>query len=746
VGGAIQYNQRGLPLQLQATIGSTRYNIVAQQTYTEDGLPYDRSVGEDGALLTRHSYDARRRPTQVTTTRAPTFSETGERPLSDVSVVHDMRYGWDDANNLVSVMDNRTASQWPAGARPTNYDITHDSLYRVTGVDFSYLDDVSGWGPLDSASDWRDEEARHRAADPTRRRAAPMLPNLPLDANRVVSLAYEYDWLGNMVEWSDDAGSFYERSLGPGGQIGNGFDDPADAAAAPSEGRRPAALYLSSNIRTSSGLPLSPGNGWLSLEYGEGGNVETMTVRAECTDAGAAGSCVDDPTLSYDAREASLLAGCACAREQHYQYRWDELDRIAEARRYWRRGGAGTWQLAVRQRYRYDAGNGRMVKQTLSGDTEDLDAGEEPPAPEAISLYVYPGDFERRGLVTDAIAGEYDASAALGTESQYLVAGARIVWRPGTPAAGFDRDHRITYAVGDLLGSTSSVVAFRFDDYSKIELIEHTTFYPNGARESYRTTTLDEYQLEPVGFTGKESDDEVGLAYFGHRYLIPRIGRWASPDPLQVHAGSGGEFGNSYHYVSGNLLQARDPDGLGDPDITDAAEATDQAAQGQAEQDAEHARQYSTSTFEVDVAAPTGWTSMAGRYARGREGDGEWEYYMWVERASNPQAGEAGGGYWRRVHADSASPDLSGNAVIGCIGPGIITGLLRAGGRLIVGRAASSGASAIDDIAGAADELAGAADELAGAADELAGAADEAVTASGGQGAAAGAGGSASGG
>jgi hypothetical protein len=48
--------------------------------------------------------------------------------------------------------------------------------------------------------------------------------------------------------------------------------------------------------------------------------------------------------------------------------------------------------------------------------------------------------------------------------------------------------------------------------------------------------------------------------------LMPHLGRWASPDPLQIHAGGGGEFGNSYHYVSGNLLQARDPMGFGPED------------------------------------------------------------------------------------------------------------------------------------------------------------------------------------
>jgi RHS repeat-associated protein len=47
-------------------------------------------------------------------------------------------------------------------------------------------------------------------------------------------------------------------------------------------------------------------------------------------------------------------------------------------------------------------------------------------------------------------------------------------------------------------------------------------------------------QLEPIGFTGKEADEEVGLVYFGERHLIPRLGRWASVDPPSVHAVGGG--------------------------------------------------------------------------------------------------------------------------------------------------------------------------------------------------------------
>ncbi|MBA3380606.1 MAG: hypothetical protein H0T97_01890, partial [Actinobacteria bacterium] len=66
----------------------------------------------------------------------------------------------------------------------------------------------------------------------------------------------------------------------------------------------------------------------------------------------------------------------------------------------------------------------------------------------------------------------------------------------------------------------------------------------------------------------QEADEEVGLTYFGERYLISRIGRWASPDPLQTHGAGGGEVANSFHYISGNVLQARDPLGLSCGDDT----------------------------------------------------------------------------------------------------------------------------------------------------------------------------------
>ncbi len=63
-----------------------------------------------------------------------------------------------------------------------------------------------------------------------------------------------------------------------------------------------------------------------------------------------------------------------------------------------------------------------------------------------------------------------------------------------------------------------------------------------------------------AGYTGKQDDSEVGLVYFGARYYVPAIARWASADPLWVHGMGGGP--NPYAYVGGSPLQNIDPTGL----------------------------------------------------------------------------------------------------------------------------------------------------------------------------------------
>ena len=164
-----------------------------------------------------------------------------------------------------------------------------------------------------------------------------------------------------------------------------------------------------------------------------------------------------------------------------------------------------------------------MVKETRDGTfASDATGGTDRTA-----LYVYPGDFERRGLVSNLSNGTWDASAGLGTESQYMVAGARVVWKDATHGGmGFEPDIRVTYALPNLIQSTTGVV-----DLISGELLERTTFYPNGARETLRTNTASAgaWGTEPVGFTGKEGDDEVGLTYFGQRYLLQHLDGGQAP-------------------------------------------------------------------------------------------------------------------------------------------------------------------------------------------------------------------------
>ncbi len=622
VRGDMRYTFRGMPQAGEVYIDSFSQEIF-ETHYNEHNLAYrvyhGEQTGLSGQVIKYVYFDERLRPDRLRHVRTGAVRAGTLPELSAYAEVLDHLYGWDAANNLVSV-HNSAPNDATTELEIRKYDIYHDALYRVNMVEYEYAGPTGGWSPDAPISDWRDTQATNIGADPMRRQPAPMLPQMASD--RVKTLEYRHDWLANQVSWIDDTlgsngegTSFYERSIGQEGQLVNGADEDIDAL-------RPAALYFSAQLPTAApsfDAGIDRG-GWVDLEYGESGNVEEMTVRAQCYDASAMDVCYDDTALALSSRTAHAIAHCRCDREQHYQYRWDELNRLAEARRY-DREGSGVWTLETRQRYRYDAGNVRTVKLTSSGGIDRA------------SLYVLPGDFERRGVAVDIDAMNGDAwraVAGVNTETQYLVAGARVVWKkvPEMDAGGgenFETDVRITVPLADLLQSTVASM-----DLVSGELLEVGTYYPSGNREMLvaRDSSVDgqTFQLEPIGFTGKEGDDDVGVVYFGERYLLPHLGRWASADPLQVHAGGGGEFGNSYHYVSGNLLQARDPLGLQDP-ATNAGRAAAQAgaaanavhrqaAQQMAEQTARRGTERALQRQAVQRAAAAGGSGAGWGAAR----------------------------------------------------------------------------------------------------------------------------------
>ena len=231
-----------------------------------------------------------------------------------------------------------------------------------------------------------------------------MLASLP--SERPNNITYDYDWLGNQTVWNDDAHAFYERSLGTSDasrrDLLNGTDANESAG-----GHRPAALYFASNVdhvlfqeRRAAATAIDRG-GYLEVEYGESGNVLSMTVRAQCHDTTTT-TCDDPGGTNESARASSLQTNCVCDAEQHYQYRWDALNRLSFARRYDRGTSHPDWRLEVRQQYRYDGANVRMVKRSRDGFSHGASMNGQD-GMERVALYVMPGDFERRGLQTGAL-------------------------------------------------------------------------------------------------------------------------------------------------------------------------------------------------------------------------------------------------------------------------------------------------------------------------------------------------------
>lgn len=100
----------------------------------------------------------------------------------------------------------------------------------------------------------------------------------------------------------------------------------------------------------------------------------------------------------------------------------------------------------------------------------------------------------------------------------------------------------------DHLGSTSYVTG------PTGEIRQHLEYFPFGE------TFVDEHDpgaQQPYRLTGKELDSETGLYYFGARYQDPRIGMWASVDPMaEKYPGWSG-----YNYVMLNPVKLVDPDG-----------------------------------------------------------------------------------------------------------------------------------------------------------------------------------------
>lgn len=136
--------------------------------------------------------------------------------------------------------------------------------------------------------------------------------------------------------------------------------------------------------------------------------------------------------------------------------------------------------------------------------------------------------------------------------------GAPISWNdptsPDDPQVGYgyipnDTTKEETFFFhSDHLGSTSYIT----DD--KGNITQYDAYLPYGELLADEHSSSEDM---PYKFNGKEMDSEIGLYYYGARYMNPVISIWNTPDAL-IEAKP---FVSSYTYCLGNPILLIDPDG-----------------------------------------------------------------------------------------------------------------------------------------------------------------------------------------
>lgn len=504
----VEYSARGTVKR----IGSSYGDLVLSTLRTADGLLQEVVYGDATLTTASQTYDTRNRLATSQVKRSSPFlwqsPPTDYLPAPDATglpssfqlVLRNESFGYDVVGNPKTITDLRDQTAWPAGAKPSSRVVTYDDLYRVSGVTYTYNNGTGN--PTDDTFVSPFAAERAGSSDP---RQSSNYPTHLLHAKRVKNQTFEYDWLGNLITADEDTHSMWDRGVGP--VTSNGSATPATSK--PYQWKSAGKLANASWAGTGSAEALS---------YDESGNLlDLQTTKV--------GTCTN--------------GGSSCT--VRFTYAFDELGRLNRAQRI--ENGLTVADL----RSVYDYSDSRVVKTDDSGPTEKH------------TVYVF-GTLELRRTDYNASTGDFLLNA--NTETPFLsVAGeglGRVTVEElsnGEPRLATSRVH-VLLNIGDHLGSSSVIV-----DKATGELVERRTYLAYGATESdYRPARWKGFR-EDYGFTGKEEDIEVGLQYFGKRFLSPYLGRWVSPDPLAVHAPSEGDL-NLYGYVRGRTLCAIDPLGL----------------------------------------------------------------------------------------------------------------------------------------------------------------------------------------
>jgi RHS repeat-associated protein len=144
------------------------------------------------------------------------------------------------------------------------------------------------------------------------------------------------------------------------------------------------------------------------------------------------------------------------------------------------------------------------------------------------------------------------ADVSLERETLHIMDDKRRIALIETRTAGVDgaAEQLVRYQLGNHLGSSILELDAQGD------IISYEEYYPYGGTSSQAVRSDLEASPKRYRYTGKERDDESGLYYYGARYYVPWLGRWASCDPAGLVDGA-----NLYMFVHGSPVNCFDPTG-----------------------------------------------------------------------------------------------------------------------------------------------------------------------------------------
>jgi RHS repeat-associated protein len=183
---------------------------------------------------------------------------------------------------------------------------------------------------------------------------------------------------------------------------------------------------------------------------------------------------------------------------------------------------------------------------------------------------VYNGDQHRIRKTTSSLETEYvdDLFEQVTSDVEtwhrlYVAAGSATVVITRAQGA----PDQVAYLHTDALGSVDVI------SNSNGELVEKRSYDPFGARRNpaWGQPPAATYTsaVSPIGFTGQEGDDELGLVNMRGRIYDPKVGRFLTTDPLVSHPGYSQSW-NPYSYVLNSPLNFTDPSGFVGPDPVEA--------------------------------------------------------------------------------------------------------------------------------------------------------------------------------